>query len=270
MDVRSLKPLLLEPFVFHDLRIEVIDVVDANHVPFWSCINHKHPWYEINYLTRGDVDIILDKKEFQAKKGDCILVPANTFHENWGTESGDDGFCIRFSLERDITAKNDGCFDEISHILKAPHPAPFQANVEPLLSAKSLYGLQSSFVQLLLSVCELFENNAYEKKVLISPTISNQVLIYLREYYQSKIHVEDVAKALNISYRALAKKFKAETGKSIIEALTEIRINAAKPLLLTTNYTLAQIASMVGFEDESYFSKTFTKFTQCPPSVFRK
>ncbi len=270
MDVHSLKPLLMSPIVFHDVYLEVIDVIDALHEPYWDSSYHKHPWYELNYVADGDVNVILNDLEFHAETSNCLLIPPNTFHRNMGTSTGDDGFCIRFSLQREASAKNVGCFEELSRILSTEHPSSFIADVTPLLQAKSLYGLQSALMQLLFSICETFEPDIYQDTSLLSPSISNQVMIYLHEYYRSKIRVEDIAKALNISYRALAKKFKAETGKSMIEALTEIRINAAKPLLINTNYTLAQIADMVGFEDESYFSKTFTRYTCRTPSDYRK
>ena len=48
MDVRSLKPLLLEPIVFHDIYIEVVNVVEADHSTYWR-------WWTLTMPLTGAV-----------------------------------------------------------------------------------------------------------------------------------------------------------------------------------------------------------------------
>ena len=49
-----------------------------------------------------------------------------------------------------------------------------------------------------------------------------------------------------------------------------VRIEESKRLLLNTDYALIDIAIATGFEDQSYFSKVFKKFTGFTPSSYRK
>lgn len=100
-------------------------------------------------------------------------------------------------------------------------------------------------------------------------SISAQVKLYLKEYFKDNIHVEDIANALNISYRSLARRFKNETGITISDQLTKMRIDAAKQLLKDSNMPLYDIAAAVGYENEFYFSKMFKKAEGIPPSKYR-
>ena len=52
-DLFSLRQLILNPFVFQDMFIEVIDVGLDGHTYDWKCEKHKHPWYEFNYYESG-------------------------------------------------------------------------------------------------------------------------------------------------------------------------------------------------------------------------
>lgn len=269
MDVRNLKKLLISPIVFNDINIEIIDVIDACHTAGQVAGPHRHPWYEFNYITSGHMNISFGNNSFVVEPDNFILVPANTEHSNYW-DIGDDGVCIRFALQKNPEARNTGCYDELSSILKEDHPFSEKIDMSSFLENKSQYALQSAFINLLFRISEIYEPNIIIDKLSVESNISSQVILYLNEYYHKKIYVDDIAKALNMSYRALAKHFKAETGMSIIEKLNEIRLNEAKRLLRKTDYTLAQIAEMTGFEDESYFSKAFTKYVQCPPSRFRK
>ena len=47
------------------------------------------------------------------------------------------------------------------------------------------------------------------------------------------------------------------------------RIEESKRLLTTSNYSIVDIAIAVGFEDQSYFSKVFKKYTGITPKQFR-
>jgi two-component system response regulator YesN len=64
--------------------------------------------------------------------------------------------------------------------------------------------------------------------------------------------------------------FKKETGKTINQFITEIRIEKAKELLKDRQIKLYEIASLIGFSDANYFAKTFRKLEGINPSDFRE
>ena len=146
---------------------------------------------------------------------------------------------------------------------------PFDSGFERFSPQRNEITLKAEFVNLLMKM--------YDKKGYFvtqsnnpPPTLSNQVIKYLAEYYREKIYISDIARALNISYRTLSRKFKEETGITISDKLTQIRITAAKKLLLESNMLLYDIATQTGFENEYYFSNAFKKAEGISPSFYRK
>ena len=57
---------------------------------------------------------------------------------------------------------------------------------------------------------------------------------------------------------------------NFLDCLTELRINAAKELLTDPFRSAAEVASMVGYEDSSYFARTFKKRTGMTPTQYRR
>ena len=69
---------------------------------------------------------------------------------------------------------------------------------------------------------------------------------------------------------AICPAFKQKYGVTVVDYLTELRIEEAKKLLLETDMTVSEVAEEVGFSDTSYFSKVFLKSAGIPPSSYRR
>lgn len=268
MDLKKIKQLMAVPIEFQDVHLEVQDIEKAAHqADFWVDF-HKHPWFEFNYVHSGTFSVSVQETEFVASAGECFMILPGVMHSN-KFNTPDDGFCLRFTLYK--IPNKDGCefHDNLLKTLVASVSCPLKLNIASLLTSNSLYALQMAFLSLLIEIFELFNPNTPIVN-LVNSDLANKVILYLNKNYNSKIYVSSIAKEFNVSYSTLSRKFKSETGISIIEKLTDIRVSAAKPLLLNSNYTLSQIANMVGFENEYYFSKAFKKSSGSTPSVFRK
>lgn len=92
---------------------------------------------------------------------------------------------------------------------------------------------------------------------------------FLTTHLTQEVHMEDVAKAAGISPYHLSRLFKALTGLTIREYLTRERIEAAKHLLITSNHAISQIAFLLRFCDQSYFTLVFRKETGLTPGQYR-
>jgi len=270
MDINVLKQLILTPIIFQNICLEIIDVQGAYHGPEWEVSRHKHPWYEFNYVQSGQLVTNLNGTEFITGEGESLLIPPGVLHSNCSFQKQENnGFCIRFTLKK-ASKDSEEQFGEIARVLKHPRACAFTSDVSVLFKNKSLYAAQAAAINWLLSLYDLWKTDIQTILTPSSSNLSNQVILYLNEYYPSKIYVSDIAKALNMSYRNLARVFKKETGISIIEKLTEIRVNKAKQLLLTTDGTMLDIATAVGFENEYYFSNAFNDTLMQRPSQYRK
>ena len=82
--------------------------------------------------------------------------------------------------------------------------------------------------------------------------------------------VEQMAEKINLSRAQLFRKLKATTGISPNEFINEIRLKRAAQLILSKADTIAQIGYSVGFNEQSYFAKSFRKRFGVPPSEYSK
>ncbi len=87
----------------------------------------------------------------------------------------------------------------------------------------------------------------------------------IKARYAKPLSLETVAKELYITPIYLSRIFKKETGKNFKEYLIEVRMNEAQKLLKEGNLTVNEVASKVGYEDASYFSRSYKRQFECTP-----
>lgn len=93
---------------------------------------------------------------------------------------------------------------------------------------------------------------------------------YVETHYQREISLQDIANHFYLSREYISRKFKQELGENLSDYIGRIRIAKAQRLLENPNMRVAQIAQMVGYQDEKYFSKVFKKLTGMTPNEYRK
>jgi len=81
--------------------------------------------------------------------------------------------------------------------------------------------------------------------------------------------VSELATTLNLSSSQTLRKIKAATGKSVNQYIRELRLEKAAKLLKNTEFTAAEIAYQVGFNSDSYFNKTFSKYYGISPGEYK-
>jgi AraC family transcriptional regulator of adaptative response / methylphosphotriester-DNA alkyltransferase methyltransferase len=97
-----------------------------------------------------------------------------------------------------------------------------------------------------------------------------QVKKYILQYYDEKLSLNRIAKALSIDPHHLHRTFKLVTGLTPLQFLHQTRIEEAKELLSTSSLSATHISFMVGYTSLSHFSKVFKDRTLMSPSTFRK
>ncbi|MFI3206408.1 MAG: PocR ligand-binding domain-containing protein [Clostridia bacterium] len=138
----------------------------------------------------------------------------------------------------------------------------YMEDINKIRDIDSLCLWLTSAVNKLIDSIFIFEN-------LRHSDIIHKALHFIRNNYQEKITLDDTAKSVFLSSSYLSKIFKDETGTSFNKYLNNIRVEKSKTLLLSNAIKLADIASMVGFEDQSYYTKVFKRTTGVLPSKFR-
>ncbi|MHC4527575.1 MAG: helix-turn-helix transcriptional regulator, partial [Planctomycetota bacterium] len=87
--------------------------------------------------------------------------------------------------------------------------------------------------------------------------------------YDKSITLADIARASHLSVSRLAHVFKEQMGITLIDYLTSVRIERAKQLLLATEQSCTEICFQIGYNNQSYFTRTFKEVVGVPPLRFR-
>ena len=93
---------------------------------------------------------------------------------------------------------------------------------------------------------------------------------YLEDNYMFDLSLDSVGEILHISPAYLSAQFKKYQKMNFLDCLTELRINAAKKLLADPFRSSAEVATMVGYEDASYFARAFKKRVGMTPTQYRR
>lgn len=107
------------------------------------------------------------------------------------------------------------------------------------------------------------------KDVRHSVTI-RRIAGFIRNNYMRKITLDDIASEVYMSKSHVSKIFNEEMGTSITAFINGVRVDKAKILLCDASLSVADVASLTGFEDQSYFAKQFKLITGVSPKKFRE
>ncbi|MFR4341964.1 MAG: helix-turn-helix domain-containing protein, partial [Gemmiger formicilis] len=94
--------------------------------------------------------------------------------------------------------------------------------------------------------------------------------IYFSENYNEKISIEDYAASLHMSTTWFIRNFKQQVGTSPVQYILSLRMVNAQSLLEQTNYSVGEIAAIVGYDNPLYFSRVFHKEMGVSPMQYRK
>lgn len=99
----------------------------------------------------------------------------------------------------------------------------------------------------------------------------DNLMAFVHEHIDNgDLKIEDIANGINMSRSVFFKKLKALTGLSPNELLKNVRIKQAAKLIKENNYSMQQIAFMVGFNDAHYFSRCFKQKYGMTPSEYKE
>lgn len=98
----------------------------------------------------------------------------------------------------------------------------------------------------------------------------HQSVQYINTHYAERLTLEDMARRVYLSPAYFSRVFKQEMGESFTAYLNRVRIEHSCALLRQKQLRLVDIALMVGFEDQSYFTKVFKKITGISPLCYRE
>ncbi len=138
-------------------------------------------------------------------------------------------------------------------------------NTRATFNTKNVDELLRSKEQMVKQYCKAV---SLIKNSVNSKTVQTAIFV-LEQEYSHDIKLDYLVQKLNVSKPKLIADFKKECGTTPMKYLSSIRIEKAKDLLFSTNYTIQQISSYVGIADANYFVKLFKSYVNMTPSEYR-
>jgi two-component system response regulator YesN len=113
-------------------------------------------------------------------------------------------------------------------------------------------------------------NSIIEKSNKKYSYITQKTILFIHLHYGKDISIRDIASEINVVPNYLSNVFKKDTGVTVIEYLSNVRINKAEDLLKNTDLKIIDIGKSVGFLNSHYFPEIFRRKTGLAPSEYRK
>jgi len=250
---------------------------------------HWHKEWEIIRIIKGSFSLQVDTKEYTLNEGDFALICSSALH----TATPDN--CVYECLILDIhtLSRTNETIRKHLRPLYNMEILPFTIYTEEknkklcdivtnLFDAAKKYNPKASDhteLELLAWICNFFavilENKYYivnpDKNIKNSPKIGQIKLAieYIENNYQEAISLNDLSRIAGMSSKYFCKIFKDVTHRTPMDYVILYRIEQACVLLSTTNIPIIDIAFECGFNDCSYFIRTFKKIKNKTPSQYR-
>ena len=259
--------------------------IDKPH-PKYEKAYHWHSEIELIRILEGSLRVTLDNKEYFVSKGDLIFVNSETVHGASPDECVYE--CVVFNASY-LSVSEDECrtflenilnhtayVNEIHHSDERELMDIVNRLFESLKNHKA--GYTFTVTGCLYEMFGVILEKEYYSKNLSIKSVHNEknvvtlkkALAYIRNSYDTPITLMDIADSAGISPKYLCTFFKEMTGKTPFEYLNAYRIERAARKLINTDLPVTQIAYMCGFNDLSYFIKTFKQIKGVTPKNFRK
>ena len=232
--------------------------------------------WQLLFVASGKTHFYIGGKDQIVTAGHMVLFqPKEEQHYEYFGEDKPEVYWVHFtgSAVKEILRSYDIPLDE--HIFFAGTPAAytqlFKNMIEEFQTCKVGYKemLEMNLRQLFLMI----QRTRLEKPPLVTTAVQQEMDFarqYFHKHYNEPINIEEYAQSRHTSISLFMRNFKKVYGVSPKQYLLNIRMNNAQNLLETTDYTVAEIAAIVGYDNSLYFSRIYHKQKGQAPSDYRK
>ncbi|MBA3709346.1 MAG: helix-turn-helix transcriptional regulator [Planctomycetes bacterium] len=229
-------------------------VVDAS----WAAARHSHPFIEMMVINGGALEVRLGEQTLRARTGDVLLYPPGIAH----AEHACDGASVDFAF--------------------------FAYRGEPKTMSPLVHD-SAGRMRLLAAWLEQERSTAYDRRtelldailvLLIAeydrlcvrrePTLADAIRAFLREHLAEALTVDDLAAHAHMSRAHFIRTYKRAAGRTPMDELRVMRVEAARDLIITSDLPLKTIADRVGLGDEQHLSHVFRRLMRVAPGYYRK
>ena len=286
LEKASLKLSELElNIITEDLIINVIWFRAMCVTGDWIIKRHKHSSYEFHFIASGKCSVTLDDNQFIVEKGEFYITGPNIFHEQLGV--GEDEL-IEYGLNCDIKLVGETA-TESEHLLSILNQTPCKAITDSVgiinvfeEALNEAYDQNFGFINnikglvmrlIFLSARAIASESSVEYKIPMKKKKEyfqfKQILEFIEDNVLTPLTTSDIAKQMYLSEKQIYRIVQQTKNISTKELIEQVKFNKAKELILQTDYSIKEIAEILGFSSEYYFNQFFKRREGSPPGLFR-
>ncbi|GIN71824.1 transcription regulator [Bacillus sp. J14TS2] len=275
-------------FPFH---IERYRILKDNYIP-----PHTHDFFELVYVVRGNAHHQIEDKTYELSAGNVFILEPSMYHRFRASLSHDTVvYNVLFNkefLHRELnTLSTMPSFVNFFYLIPflQKHSSfiqflPLQL-VQKIQIEKHLdaiyreyqekedgyqFVIKTRLIEVLILLSRYYKTNQGKQNIFISDDEAIQSIAhFLKEHCNQPISLSQLSKTFGISVSSLTAKFKAHTGKTLIEFKHTAQIQQACYKLQESKKKISTIALDSGFNDLSHFNRVFKKHTGTTPSHYR-
>ena len=253
---------------------------------------HWHNSFELIEVVEGKFFCNVDGSEFLINKGNICIINRGRLHHIY-TEDRNAFKCRKKTIifNPDYFIKNQNIYEKyILPLLEKDAFAHIQFNIKKgigldintlmkeieALEDEKPIGYELEEYSLIYKVIRYLYLAYQSSKQSIHTTYDANVQIqrnmtsFIHEHFNSKIGLEDIAEAGQVSKSTCIRLFHKYTGKSPIDFLNNYRLQMSAEKLVATSEQITEIAYACGFGQPSYFNRLFLKEYNMTPNQYRK
>lgn len=241
---------------------------------------HFHPFTEFYFILDGKGKFSIEDRVINTSKDDFFIINSNVGHSIYSSKEenlvyisfGVDSIFVKNLLNDDNNIEEDKyIYKNIDknqeYFIKSFDIINKEFNSNDIFAQSMANAKSSEFVISLL--------RKFKDEIVITNDIKiNKQIDYIKNFidnnYSEDIKLESLSKMAYMNKFHLIAEFKQSYRVTPIDYLILKRIEVTKNLLISTNHSMEEISSIVGFNSQSYFNQVFRKKVGLTPSQFRK
>lgn len=262
----------------HNISIEFLSCRESmgmyNAPPSYVYTTNKiSPYFCLIQYLSEKMEVSRENREpLVLERNQCFIFPANSrqkikFSDDTVFPCVDHAQYIFVDVVINGKCRMDDLFD-------FPEVLPEKYQPEIFLLLQELSKLNDSEetlcdrLSLTYKIIKILLNCAQPKKKLDTSLLI--AIDYIKRNYRRNIHISELSEVANMSESNFFRVFKRTMGSSPTAYINDYRLLVASALLETTNKKIGSISESVGFNEQYYFSKLFSKKFGVSPAVYRK
>ena len=248
---------------------------------------HWHDEFEIIYVRRGFLTVSISGESYIGKTGEAFVVSPGNLHL-MGSQSGTvDYYTFLFPLKY-ISFRTDDMLDEklleplnSGHLMICPRVKDTAKELcEQLIeiymakkdeSESKIATQVRTKIILLQFILEMWKKGfVIENDTSGRNTVEKEMVSYIQQNFTGKISLREFGEQFHLSEKYISRYFKEHFHITLSQYVTYLRLEHAKQLLQDTDIPVTDVAMQSGYQNVSYFIRSFQKAYAVSPLKYRK